>query len=119
MIDSNIKDKVHWLNAFIPKGYIHPTMGPAGMILGAEHPNYRNLRVSFGAYCQVFDETTNDMKSRSVGGIALRPKNDRGSYYFMSLRTGRRIHATRWTELPITDEVIQRVDDLASNDGIN
>ena len=31
----------------------------------------------------------------------------------MSLKTGKRIHGYKWVELPITDEVIQRIDDMA------
>ena len=31
----------------------------------------------------------------------------------MSLRTGKQIHAKQWTELPVTDEVVQRVEELA------
>lgn len=76
------------------------------------------MKIDYGQYCQVFDETTNDLTSRSVGAIALRPKNNRGSYYFMNLSTGRRIHANQWTELPITKEVINRVEELADPDGI-
>ena len=30
-IDANIEDKVHSLNKFTPRDYIHPTMGPSGM----------------------------------------------------------------------------------------
>ena len=33
------------------------------------------------------------MMPRSVGGITIRPKNYRGSYYLMSLKTGRIFHA--------------------------
>ena len=49
------------------------------------------------------------MMPRSIGGIALRPKNDRGSYYFMSLETGIRIHARQWTVLHSTELVIGKV----------
>eukprot|EP00980_Cylindrotheca_fusiformis_P023979 scaffold11278_cov103-Cylindrotheca_fusiformis.AAC.1 len=37
-----------------------------------------------------------------------------GSYYFLSLQMGRRIKRSRWTEKPITEEVIQRVHTLAN-----
>ena len=46
------------------------------------------------------------MTPMSVVGIALRPKNDRGSYYFISLNTGRRIHVRQWTVLHTTESVI-------------
>ena len=59
------------------------------------------------------------MKHRSVGGIVLRPKNYRGSYYFMSLKTGRRIHVRQWNVLHITESVICRVEKLAVGKGTN
>jgi hypothetical protein len=105
MINENLKDKVSWLNVFKPKDYIHPVTVPSGMILGDKKSDYNNLKLDFGQYCQVYDGTSNDQNSRSVAAIALRPRNNRGSYYFMSLRTGKRIHAKKWIELPVTDEV--------------
>ena len=33
----------------------------------------------------------------------------------MSLHTGKRLHAYEWEELPIDDEVINRVEELAGN----
>ena len=44
--------------------------------------------------------------------------NDRGSYYFMSLDTGKCIHSTQWTEIPITNEVIQRVEEIVEENGM-
>ena len=39
--------------------------------------------------------------------------NLQGSYRFLSLATGKCIRRRKWTELPITDEVIARVHELA------
>ena len=58
------------------------------------------------------------MTFRSVGAIALRPKNEMGSYYFMSLRSGRHIHSNQWMVLHVTDKVVQRVHDLANQEGV-
>ena len=53
---------------------------------------------------------TNTNKSRAVGAIALYPSgNEVGGWYFMSLATGKEIHRNGWTELPMGDEVLQRV----------
>ena len=35
----------------------------------------------------------------------------------MSLRTGKRLHGFIWNEVPITDEVISRVEQLGEEDG--
>ena len=61
----------------------------------------------------VYTGTSNNMKSRSVPGIALKPSNNDGGQYFMSLYTGKRVHSYIWEELPIEDGVIQRVEELA------
>ena len=58
------------------------------------------------------------MIPRSVGGISLRPKNNRGPYYFMSLKTGIIIHAGQWTVPNVTKLVIDKVEKLATDDGI-
>jgi hypothetical protein len=54
------------------------------------------------------------MEARTVGAIALRPTgNEQGSYYFYSLMSGKRLHRTHWTELPMPAEVKDRVHALA------
>mmetsp|Transcript_19761 Transcript_19761/g.27788 ORF Transcript_19761/g.27788 Transcript_19761/m.27788 type:complete len:85 (+) Transcript_19761:1131-1385(+) len=42
--------------------------------------DYNNTKLRFGNYCQVTLPTTNNNKPRNVGGIALRPASERGSY---------------------------------------
>ena len=113
MVDANIEDKIHWLNHFTPKDYISPSISPAGMTVGAPKVDFKHLKLSFGQYCQVHDGTDNSQKARSIDAIALRPKNDSGSYYFTSLDTGRRIHSNNWTELSITDDIIAKVEAIA------
>ena len=56
------------------------------------------------------------MKHRSVPAIALRSSNESGGHYFMSLLSGKRIHSHNWTELPIDNDVIARVKELASKE---
>ena len=56
------------------------------------------------------------MKSRVVGAIALILSNEHGSYYFMSLRTSRKLNSSRWTHLPITDEVINKIKNMCINE---
>ena len=49
--------------------------------------------------------------------IALNPSNERGRHYFMSKRTIKKLHGHIWTELPITDEVIEQVEQLGEQVG--
>ena len=70
-------------------------------------------RIPFGSYTIVYTKTTNIMKARSVPAVALNPSNQSRGYYFMSLYSGRRIHAYDWDEVPINRDMIDRVDELA------
>ena len=87
-IKANLEDKVHWNNIFTPKYYILQAIRPSGIILSQDKPDYSNIKLEFSQYCQVYEETSNNIIHRRLGGIELRPKNDRGSYYFMSLEIG-------------------------------
>ena len=78
MIEANLEDKVHWHNVFTPKYYISQAIGPEGMILCQEKTDYSNLKLDFGQYYQLYEKTRNNMAPRSVGGIAIRPKINRG-----------------------------------------
>ena len=57
--------------------------------------------------------TRNDMTSRSVPAIALQESNNFGGFYFMSLETGKRIHSNKWSQLPIREDVVKKVQHLA------
>ena len=58
---------------------------------------------------------TNSKKQRTVGTIELRLEK-RVRYYFMSLSTGKHLHDFIWTGIPINDQVIYRVNDLATKE---
>ncbi len=54
------------------------------------------------------------MAPRTTGALALRPTgNAHGIYYFYHLNTGRLLNRSRWTELPMPDDVIERVHKLS------
>ena len=54
------------------------------------------------------------MVTRTIGAIALRPTgNVQGGFYFMSLSTGKIISRYRWTVLPMPQEVIERLHQIA------
>lgn len=64
----------------------------------------------------VYSGTNNTLDARSVSAIALNSSNQHGGYYFMSLYSDRRIHSYEWKELPIDKEVINRVEELATEE---
>ena len=58
------------------------------------------------------------MKERSIPCIALNRSNNSGGFYFMSLESGKRHNSNQWEELPITDDIIMRVDNLTKQQAV-
>ena len=116
MVEALIKVVIRWLNAFPSKNSISDTMSPAMIVEGKQNPDMSLKRISFGSHAMVYIGTTNTMKRRAVPAIALDESNDHGGYYFMNLYTGKRLHSYNWEELPIDDETIDRVEELAKNE---
>ena len=75
------------LNMLPSKNGISSDLIPAAIVLGSPNPDHNKLKITFGAYAQVYIGTKNSTKQRRVGAIVLRPANERGGYYFMSLST--------------------------------
>jgi hypothetical protein len=82
MTRSIVESSVTWLNAFPAKEGASKTMSPSAIVLGSPKPDYNKLKITFGAYAQVYESTTNTTKSRSIGAVALKPSNDRGGVLF-------------------------------------
>ena len=77
------------------------------------------LRIRFGSYVQVWEPSTqtNSMKMRRRAAIALGPSSTSTmSYLFMALDTGKIINRAQFTEIPMTAEVIKRVEELGSGE---
>ena len=116
LLHSIIVEVIRCLNQFPWKYGISPTLSPATIVTGCPRVDFNSLRIEFGAYVQLFDDHTpsNTPRARSLGAIALGPTgNAQGAHYFLSLASGSRISRHRWTELPITDLAIARVEALA------
>ena len=116
MVRELVTLSVRTLNQLPNRKGILPTMSPRKIITGLPDPDYNSMRIEFGQYAQVFEERrqTSTTAPRTIGAIALNPTgNAQGSYYFLSLTTGARISRQQWTELPITQDVINRVEELA------
>ena len=105
-----------WLNAFPNKNGVSRKISPDGIILGKPKVDFNCIKLSFGAYAQVYENTTNKMEQKTVGDIALRPSNDHGTYYLMSLETGKKLNCYQWNELPKAAEVIDRVNFLSTKE---
>ena len=117
MVCGAVRKSIKDINNEVANDGVSDELSPATIIEGIAGPSYKEiLKLNFGDYVQahVPANKTNDNEPRTTGAIALYPSgNAQGSWYFMSLVTGKRIHRYQWTALPISQEVLQRVEDIA------
>ena len=90
---SLVQDIITCLNMLPYQNGISRNLSPVAIILWLPNPYYKKLRISFGEYSQVYIGTNNSTKQRTVGVISLGPENEQGRYNFMSLATGKQLHA--------------------------
>ena len=91
------------------------------MIVTNQGVSMDQLRIRFGSYVQVWEPSTqtNSMKPRSRGAIALGPSpTSTTGYVFMALDTGKIIIRSQFKEIPMTESVIARVNQLGSTEPI-
>ena len=103
-----------WLNVYPPKDGVSREINPRELITGVKIDYNKHIRAGFGDYVQVHEEHDNSMQTRTTGAIATKPTgNAQGGFWFYSLTTGRMLDRTRWTALPMPQDVIARVNVLA------
>ena len=104
-----------WLNRFLHKDRIHPTISPRKLITGLAIDYHKCCKIGFGTYVQVHEEGNNSLRQRTSETIALWPTgNNQGGQYFLSLHSGKRINRYTWIELPMPNKVIAQVHQLAT-----
>ena len=76
-----------------------------------------DLKHAFGDYVQVSEgETDNSMQERTRGAIALMPAgNSEGSWWYLILKTGKPVRRNNATPLPMPEEVIDLLNDMATS----
>lgn len=110
------------LNYFPAKGGISPYFSPYTILTGKTIDYNKHCQMSFGAYVQANNEPspTNTNAPRTIDCIYLRPfPNSQGGHELMDLRSGRVITRRRITEIPVTELVIQAVENMATQQGIS
>ena len=107
------------LNFFPPKGGISPYYSPR-MILHQQTLDYnKHCSIPFGSYVQAHTEPNikNTQHPRTLDCIYMRyVDNAQGGHNLLDLRTGRTIKRRTVTIIPITQNVIELVHDMADND---
>ena len=122
MTSDLVRDVVAWLNQFPTKSSLIPSMGARTLITGVQFDYHLHCRVEFGQYCEVHedrDKKNSVEAERTTRAIAMKSSgNLQGGYRFLSLRTGRVLPRQHFTVCPITTQVIDRVHELATRDGV-
>jgi hypothetical protein len=106
---------VFWLNSFPSTNGISETLSPREIVQRHSVDYNKHCQLEFGTYVQTHEQHDNGMGSRTTGSLALRPTgNAQGGHHFMSLTSGRRLARNNWTPLPMPQDVIERVRDMAA-----
>ncbi len=115
IITEMAKHSVFWLNSFPSENGVSTSMIPRTIITGQMVDFNKHCRFQFGEYVQTHEQHDNSMVPRTIGALAMRPTgNTQGSFYFYSLSTGRIINRRHATKLPMSAEVIERVQLLSA-----
>jgi len=116
MVEGAQKHSVIRRNNLPATNGVSSNVSPETLVTGLPPPDYKEvIKLNFGDYVQTYEGITkNTNKSRYIGAIALHPSsNCTGSWYFMSLLTGKKIHRNYWHVLPATQDVLDRVKEIA------
>ena len=63
---------------------------------------------------QTHEKHDNSVEPRTIGAIALGPtRNEQGGYFFYSLLSRKKIHRTHWTDVPMHEDVKDRLHAMA------
>jgi hypothetical protein len=116
MIIHLLKTVMFYINAFIWKKGVSPFLSPMTILEGVVLDYNLHFQVTFGEYVHTYEVTTNTMKSRTVGSIALGPTgNLQGGIRCYSLVTGRILQRDKnsFTPLKMPEDAIRRLTTLA------
>ena len=117
MVDELVTDCVFKLNLFPVKGGVLSHCGPWTVITKKDVDYEKYLTIPFGTYVQAHQENnpTNTNAARTVDAMYLGPEfeNDQGGHKCMDLNTGRLIRPMKVCPQPVTQFVINAVEEMA------
>jgi hypothetical protein len=100
------------LSYFPPKNSVSDTISPRTLLTG------KDFCLPVGAYCQVHEDAApyNSIIARTKAAICLGPtQNLQVGHYFMALDTGRVVTRYSWTQTPLPQLVLDKVDSWGAN----
>ena len=108
------KTAVFWLYAFPVTGGASQDLSRCTILMGQQVHYKRHCSYQFGENAQTHEGHNNSMNPRMVGAIALCPVgNGQGSFYFLSIATGRVLNRLHATAFPMPDDVIDELHRMA------
>jgi hypothetical protein len=114
------KQAVFWLHSFPRIDGVSDHMSPREIMTGQRLDYARHCRFEYGEYVQTHEQHDSSMTPRTIGALALWPTgNVQGTWYFMSLSTGRVLKQNHATQLPMPHEVIDTVHRMARRQKAN
>lgn len=116
MIEYLFRFVIGWLNRVPPKSGVSSVLAPNAIVNEERTDMLRDGRMLFGGLAEVYDhpDPTNTQDGRTIPGACLGPVfNSAGTYYFLSLESGRVVERYQFTERPWTPRMIARVEELA------
>jgi hypothetical protein len=107
-----LKTVVFYINAFVWRSGVSQFLSPATIVEGVMLDFNKHFHLIFGEYVHTYEGTTNSMKDRTVGAIALGPSgNIQGGVRCYSLLTGKVLHRLMAdiTVMKMPQEAIRRL----------
>ena len=120
MVQELLRTVTRNLNQLPARDGISDCLSLMMLVTGIGEIDYNKLTLEFGSYVQVHEsnERTNDQQPRTFGAIAMSmTRNASGHHNFLNLNTGKLVQRRCYTDLPITQSVIERVKQLAISTG--
>ena len=96
-------------------------LSPTAMLTGINMDFNQDCWCEFGqcAHANEEPDPTNSMDEHTTGAMCLGKGNNlQGSHRFVSLTSGKVLNHCGWTETPIANDVIRRVEELAGDDAL-
>ena len=109
MIFWMVENSVFWINALHVNRRMSCTISPQTLIPGTNINFTKRSWIEFGGYYEACENNSplNSTQSQTEPAICLSPSvNPQGSYWFLNLRTGRRIKQRKYNPLTIPTRII-------------
>ena len=108
------------LNNEVGMSKLSTQYSPSTLVTGKPQPTYQDVTtLAFREYAEVYaaNNVINNNEEQFISAISLYPSgNSQNRWIFMSLNTGRFLHRQQWKKLPVSQDIIKRVEELGNTE---